>query len=237
MASIAECTQCPKQCPIDELQCGKGRVYFEEMKNGGVNMEGNNDRSDRHGFCGGHENRRGKGGCGGPGNHHGHGGHGGHGGCEEHKGQGLHRRGRGNHGFCKDFEQSDDLSGLIRSSGHYLRHQGGRGSGQGRILHILSKCEEINQKELQHILQVQPGSLSEILTKLENKGFVERIRDDEDKRKTIVKVTEAGKAHVDNCGCQKNNTDMFSALDEKQQEELKILLKILLEDWKKNREE
>ncbi len=220
----------------------------------------------KHG-CGEHGEHRGHGGCEGyqgngerldrgeygPGEHHGRGGgrhgrgehqefgkhgeHGCHGQGNQERCGGGRRRGRE---FLEEFEQSDDLLGLLRSCSHILRHQAGRGSGsgQGRILHILYRCEEISQKELQSILQIQPGSLSEILTKLENKGLIERSKDDEDKRVTTVRITEAGKETVNLHGLEKSDRkeELFSALDENQQEELKKLLQILLEDWKKDRE-
>ncbi|TCL57689.1 DNA-binding MarR family transcriptional regulator [Kineothrix alysoides] len=121
---------------------------------------------------------------------------------------------------------------MLRVCGHILYHRAGRQSGQGRILHILSERSELSQKELQEMLRVQPGSMSEILSKMESKGLVERIRDEEDKRKTQVRLTETGKAHVENHHCGLGNKDIFSALDENQQEELKELLALLLEDWR-----
>lgn len=30
------CNQCPKGCPADALNCGKGRAYFERLQNGGA---------------------------------------------------------------------------------------------------------------------------------------------------------------------------------------------------------
>lgn len=90
----------------------------------------------------------------------------------------------------------------------------------------------MSQKELQELFQVKPGSMSEILSKLENKGFIERIKDDEDKRKAIVKITEAGKIRLEERQKAKSNGDPFAVLDEAQQEELRKLLKLLLDDWR-----
>lgn len=28
---ITNCNQCPNQCPVEALQCGRGRHYFEQM--------------------------------------------------------------------------------------------------------------------------------------------------------------------------------------------------------------
>jgi len=72
----------------------------------------------------------------------------------------------------------------------------------------------MSRKELQELFQVKPGSMSEIVSKLEHKGFIERIKDDEDKRKAIVKITEAGKARLEERQRAKSNGDSFAALDD-----------------------
>ncbi len=137
---------------------------------------------------------------------------------------------RGGHGF--EAEASDDLYALMRACGHILYHQGGRKSGQGRILRILSHCEAMSQRELQEVLGIQTGSLSEILAKLENAGFIERERDEADRRRSVVRLTPAGRNRAEECCRNGERQDMFSALDEGQREQLKKLLTILLADWK-----
>lgn len=129
-----------------------------------------------------------------------------------------------------DTEWEEDLFRLMRRCGHILFQKEAKKSSQGRIMHILYHRGEIGQKELQEMLQIQPGSISEILTKLENKGLVCREKDDEDKRRTIVRITPAGRQHAEEFR-RSRSKNMFSALDEEQQEELKILLKRLIEDW------
>ena len=137
---------------------------------------------------------------------------------------------RGGHGF--EAEASDDLYALMRACGHILYHQGGRKSGQGRILRILSHCEAMSQRDLQEVLGIQTGSLSEILAKLENAGFIERERDEADRRRSVVRLTPAGRNRAEECCRNGERQDMFSALDEGQREQLKKLLTILLADWK-----
>ena len=137
---------------------------------------------------------------------------------------------RGGHGF--EAEASDDLYTLMRACGHILYHQGGRKSGQGRILRILSHCEAMSQRELQEVLGIQTGSLSEILAKLENAGFIERERDEADRRRSVVRLTPAGRNRAEECCRDGERQDMFSALDEGQRDQLKKLLTILLADWK-----
>lgn len=89
----------------------------------------------------------------------------------------------------------------------------------------------MTQKELQEILHVQPGSISEILAKLEDKGLILREKDDSDKRKSIIKLTEAGRNAKDMVSVEDNDGGLFDALSDEEQGTLKELLKKLLDSW------
>ena len=71
-----------------------------------------------------------------------------------------------------------------------------RNQGRGRMLGVLSDCGAMSQIQLAQRLDIRPQSLSELLAKAEAEGFVERRQSDEDKRQTIVSITEAGKSRV-----------------------------------------
>lgn len=90
----------------------------------------------------------------------------------------------------------------------------------------------MSQKELNEILQIQPGSLSEILTKLEQKDLITREKDAEDKRKCIVKLTPAGKTAAQGQKPRLEEDNMFSVLSNEEQSQLKAILKKLLAFWK-----
>ena len=64
--------------------------------------------------------------------------------------------------------------------------------GQGRVLFLLSKHENISQRELASLAQVKPGSMTEILTRMERDGLITRQRDVSDKRVIHVRLTKAG---------------------------------------------
>ena len=91
----------------------------------------------------------------------------------------------------------------------------GRGS-QGRILKIVSSHDGISQKELQKILGIKPGSLSEVITKMEKLGYIYRKPSEEDRRIQLVYCTQEGlsafeeihKEHID------ESQDFFSMLTE-----------------------
>lgn len=212
---ITHCTQCPRHCLIDAPQCGRGRSFADSLKREG-SEETKENRSEES--------------------------KGGHYGAYDRE---IHREHyRVNRGIHKDMERGrrhgnmepegeDELSGLMRSCGHYLFHHGGRKNGQDRILHILSHRGEMSQRELQEILGIQPGSVSEILAKIEHAGYLIREKDEADKRRIVIKLTEEGQKRADVAGEGKDR-DLFSALDEEQKEQLKSLLKLMLESWRSN---
>lgn len=136
----------------------------------------------------------------------------------------------GEGGNAMNVEWEEDLFRLMRRCGHILFQKEAKRSSQGQIMHILYRHGEIGQKELQEILQIQPGSISEILSKLENKGFLRRDKDDEDKRRIIVRITREGRLHAEEFH-RARSRNMFAALSPEQQEELKKLLKLLIENW------
>lgn len=151
-----------------------------------------------------------------------------------------HRLNRGHepkrpHGCGRGRELSyeeDNLYSLMRACGHHLYVRSGRSAGQGRILAILLERSSMTQKELQDILQIQPGSISEILMKMEEKGLIRRKKDSEDRRRSVLELTEYGREEALLQERQENGSPTFGALSEEEQEELKKMLWKLLESWK-----
>lgn len=96
---------------------------------------------------------------------------------------------------------------------------------------MLAKQGQLNQKELQETLGIQPGSISELISKLESKGLVRREKDVQDKRKAILVITEAGKAAADALTVDADEASLYAALTEEEQATLKDLLKKLADSW------
>lgn len=71
-----------------------------------------------------------------------------------------------------------------------------RNQGRGRMLAVLNDSGAMSQSQLAAHLNIRPQSLSELLTKAEAEGLVERHQSEEDKRQTIVSITEVGRARV-----------------------------------------
>ena len=110
---------------------------------------------------------------------------------------------------------------------------------QGRILKIVGSHDGISQKKLQEIVGIKPGSLSEVLLKLEKVGYIERKQDKKDKRCQNVYITQAGrdafeeihKAH------EEESAHVFDALSDKEKKTLLSLLdKLVLDESGKHEE-
>lgn len=72
--------------------------------------------------------------------------------------------------------------------------------GQGKILSILQQTPNISQKELVSQLDMRPQSASEMIKKLEKKGFIERYKSEEDQRVMMITLTKAGKVVLNQTG-------------------------------------
>ena len=213
----SNCPHCPRHCSHYEIQCKRGERYFKGLRASELEKQKNSSRKeeqthmeysdDEHGHdeCGHGERRRGKGRC-------------------PHKHRGLK-------GHPIYLSETDELSSLLGKCGHMLFHRPGKGRGQKKILSILSQTDEMTQKELQEQLEIQSGSISEILTKLEEKGLLVRTRCEEDRRKVILSLTETGKEKADSFSNEESASDLYAVLSEEEKETLKSLLMKLLNSW------
>ena len=232
METILNCPICHNHCSKDNLGCDRGIKYFSaESNEAGKSVhekkdEANHVHTERREHSHGQEER---------GRHgEGHGREQGKRGDEHCR---LHGTEHGRHGEkenCrKEFEcePKDDLFSLMRACGHYLHHRSPHGNTQMEILHLLEKNGDMQQQDIQDILRIQSGSISEVITKLENKGLVERKKNEEDQRRIILAITEEGKKSCVTMDTE-GNEELFSVLNGQQQEELKTMLKMLLDNWK-----
>jgi DNA-binding MarR family transcriptional regulator len=62
-------------------------------------------------------------------------------------------------------------------------------SAQGRIIFVLWQNDGISIQELAQKTSLEKSTLTRMLERLENTGYVKRIPDAEDRRRTIVKLT------------------------------------------------
>lgn len=135
-------------------------------------------------------------------------------------------------------EQTRTLSGdvikQLKACGHFLYFRMGGKIGRKRILIILEKYHELLQKELQDMLEVQSGSLSEIIIKMENDGLIEKAKSEKDGRHMVIRLTEKGirEAEIARKEHDKHVEELMSCLSENQKQELYDLLSTVLKHWK-----
>ena len=119
--------------------------------------------------------------------------------------------------------------------GHYMHFHGGGVSGEAPIVCLLAKQEngEMSQQELGMHFDLKPGSLSEILSKLECAGIIERSRNPKDRRQLTIRLTEIGweKARIDQASRIRFREQAFSALTHDEREQLAEMLEKIRVTW------
>ena len=113
-----------------------------------------------------------------------------------------------------------------------MGHGGFNGkSSQNRILHILSNSECMTQRELTEQLGIQPGSVSEIIKKLETAGLITRQSNSADRRTVDITLTDAGKAQAEASRSHHVNHTLFETLTVDEKQQLLTLLEKVSQDW------
>jgi DNA-binding MarR family transcriptional regulator len=105
-------------------------------------------------------------------------------------------------------------------------HHPRAGASQELVLRILDREGAPDQQSLLRELRVRPGSLSELLGKLEQKGLIERERSESDRRRVIVRLTEAGRQAL--TPGETAADDPFAVLTGEEQTALRALLEKVL---------
>ena len=123
------------------------------------------------------------------------------------------------------FPEDDSLRSLLIRAAQSMHHPRA-GASQELVLRILDREGELDQRVLRQELQIQPGSLSELLGKLEQKGLIGRDRVESDRRRVTVRLTEAGRAALSPGEAAAD--DPFAALNGEEQTVLRSLLEKLL---------
>lgn len=118
--------------------------------------------------------------------------------------------------------------------GHYLHFRGGGRSGRNPILCLLHRMGgQMSQQELGARFELKPGSLSEILAKMEASGAIERTRDPRDRRQLFVRLTEAGEQEARHAVEERKKFQelAFSNLTSEEQDQLVELLGKIRTRW------
>lgn len=132
------------------------------------------------------------------------------------------------------FQQFLYSSNLIRRYLYRINSEIGGGDlhqGQGRLLRLLEEQEGITQKELLQRLKVRPASLSELLAKLQQKGYIARRPNAGDKRVSDIRLTEKGRraAHLLKEAKREFGRELFSSLNDGEREQFSLILSSLID--------
>lgn len=228
------CSGCGKHCSLKNPSCGKGAALARErgitVSGGETGFSGRPSQSvhsDRTGHPGQSRHFDSSGRTGHPGHfshldRSGHFDHEGADGRDGHKN--YHRHSRHEN---YDFENCEDLDLLFRSCAHMLHHKERRSGSREQILTYLMENGSAFQKDIQEELRVQPGSVSELLSKLEKNDLIVRKKSRLDKRAVIISLTQKGAAET-KVRLQKEENSPFDVLTDEEQETLRTILRKLL---------
>ena len=227
-----QCPICERHCDLDSPGCPRGEAYART----GVMPEqsGHGYRGNRHEHGGFDQEGHGRG-------SHEHGRHGphDHGGHE----QGHRRRGKRDGAAHQNILESDryiamnaddKCFSMLQELSHICRFRFQSKGSQGRILQILLSDGPMTQRDLTRCLDIQPGSVSEVLGKLQKNGLIERTEDDHDRRTVMVSLTEKGREKAED-GPDKQadgQHDMFAILSPEEKTSLLSTLEKLYSDWR-----
>ena len=89
--------------------------------------------------------------------------------------------------------------------------------GQGRLIILLKRKDNLSTKELSEILNISVTSLNETLNKLEQQNLIRKVPSPKDKRVLLVELTEDGRS----LECKNHeDVDIFDTLSEEEKENL-----------------
>lgn len=118
--------------------------------------------------------------------------------------------------------------------GHYLHFKGGGRSGKAPIICLIAKHGgKMAQQELGASFDLKPGSLSEILAKMETSGLIERTRNPDDRRQLTIHLTASGQeaATREQRRRTRFRNQAFTCLTDAEQEQLVGMLDKIRAHW------
>lgn len=124
------------------------------------------------------------------------------------------------------------IKDLMYCSGFLRNHTEGKGS-QRRVLFFLHEHGPLTQRQILEEMGVRASSLSELLSKLEAKGYVKKEKSETDKRNYNVSITDEGiraleEMHIKH---QAAMSDLLSGFEPEERKQLAALLSKLHTLW------
>ncbi len=88
----------------------------------------------------------------------------------------------------------NELAHKFRKAVREESERNGIPSSYFHVINCIGMIDEnkINQKDISEFLKYKPSTISITLSNMENDGLIERVKDDNDNRNTLVKLTKKG---------------------------------------------
>lgn len=133
----------------------------------------------------------------------------------------------------ESLDTNNKLIWNLRDIGATMRRiREGKGS-QRRILILLRESGATTQRALTERLDIQPGSASEVMGKLEAAGLILRTPSQADRRTSDIQLTAQGQAMADDAYVQREarHRQMFACLTDVEKSTLLSLLERVNASW------
>lgn len=110
---------------------------------------------------------------------------------------------------------------------------------QGILLKILLKKDGLSNKGIVKLMDIRPSSVGELVGKLEKRGYVRRKIDPNDKRSSLIFLTDKGKSAEKSFNVQNRMMNsLFHGITKEEQKQLSIILERVInpisDDFKSN---
>ena len=128
------------------------------------------------------------------------------------------------------FNAFQRLSRQIRRTSHQtIREKGGLYHRQAYLLHLVAENDGTNQKDLAEQMYIRPSSMTEMLMKLEDSGFITRKQDHQDQRVMRINLTEMGQREVEQLIAINDDfaDSVFNILSEVEKEQMLTMIEKL----------
>lgn len=133
----------------------------------------------------------------------------------------------------EDMDINEKLVHGLLDINHMMRMLYEGKASQSRVLIVLYEHKSMTQRDLTEFLGIKPGSVSEILAKLERAELITRIHSEKDRRTMEITLTDEGEKLAKEAfeKRRERHKQMFACLTEDEQNTLLLLLETLSEDW------
>lgn len=134
--------------------------------------------------------------------------------------------------FGKLFQNRQFDASIHRQSQFLERGSQDAGRGQLRLLQLLRDYPEgLSNTDISIKLDIKPSSVSIMVKHLEHHQFVNRIPNEQDKRSSLVQISESGQAQFDSLEQVSDNiaAKLFNGLSDEEKHQLDALLNKLVD--------